>query len=277
MNDVEIIGQDFLHQIQIIPSMASSTREFDVVVYGATGYTGRLCAEVLAKHPSKPRWAIAGRDQNRLKTLRSKLSLSSSVGTIEANNNNVKSLHNMAKQTRSIINIVGPFREMGAEKLVKACTEESTHYFDLSGETGFNETIQKYDQAAKSNGIILAPSVGFDCLPFDLATFLAVNHLQKEQKEQVGQVEVTFKFKGGLSGGTILTMLDMIDTEKSQVQPVRSDWLSPIKGFYNPIQSPFPFFSQPFKGYAILSPFTLHNTRVSYGVILLLCVKKFFF
>jgi short subunit dehydrogenase-like uncharacterized protein len=244
--------------------MSTSDRKYDIVVYGATGYTGRLCAEVLAKHPTNPRWAIAGRDKGRLKALRSKLSLPDSVGTIEANNSNQESLLAMLHQTKSIINIVGPFREMGAENVVKACIQTGTHYFDLSGETGFNATIaSKYDDKAKEAKIVLAPSVGFDCLPFDLLTYLSIQHLQNDQKQQVGKVQVSGLVQGSFSGGTILSAMDMIDTEKAQMQTVRSDWLSPLKGFYQPFQSWSPFYSAPYKGHAIFTPFTIHNTRVS--------------
>lgn len=219
---------------------------------------------MLAKHPSKPRWAIAGRDEARLKALREKLSLPSSVGTIEANNNDVDSLHAMLAQTKAIVNVVGPFRQMGGEKIVKACTQVGTHYFDLSGETGFNAAVATYDEAAKKAGIVLACSVGFDCLPFDLSTYLSVQHLQQVQKQQVGKVQVGCVMKGGVSGGTILSALDMIEQDKTQMQPIRSDWLASLTGkaTYQPIQSWSPFHFAPYAGNAIFTPFTIHNTRV---------------
>jgi short subunit dehydrogenase-like uncharacterized protein len=244
--------------------MSTESRKYDVVVYGATGYTGRLCAEVLASHPSQPRWAIAGRDKQRLQALRSKLQLTEQVGTIVANNDDVSSLENMLQQTKSIVNVVGPFRAMGAENVVQTCTKTSTHYFDLSGETGFNATVSKYDKAAKEAGVVLAPSVGFDCLPFDLATYLSVQHLKAQQgkEEEVGKVEVSCKIVGGFSGGTVLSLLDMIDIDKTQVQSIRSDWLSPLRGIHKPMQRATPFFSTPYRAYAIFSPFTIHNTRL---------------
>jgi short subunit dehydrogenase-like uncharacterized protein len=263
-------------------NMSESHRKYDVVVYGATGYTGRLCAEWLKTHPTKPKWAIAGRDKTRLQALRDKLSLPKSVGTIEANNNDYDSLISMLKQTRSIVNVVGPFRQMGAEQVVKACTEVGTHYFDLSGETAFNATVQKYDEAAKSAGIILVPSVGLDSLPFDLSTYLAVQDLKEKQGEQAGMVQISIVFKGGLSGGTILSAMgksdlriqpvdvpslafasDMIDTDSNQVKATRSDWLSLMKGAYKPIESWKPFYAPPHNKYAFRSPLSFHNTRVS--------------
>lgn len=252
--------------IQLDAPANDASAQADGSYAGATGYTGKLCAEVLSKHPSKPRWAIAGRDDTRLQALRKQLNLPKSVGTIAANNNDVKSLHAMLEQTSSIVNVVGPFRQMGAEKIVKACTETGTHYFDLSGETGFNATIAKYDEAAKAKKIVIAPSVGFDSLPFDLSTYLAASHLKTKQKAQIGSVEVTAIFKGGISGGTIQSALDMTDVDKTQMQAVRSDWLSPMKGSHKPIQSSLPFYSAPFQRYGIFTPFTLHNTRVSRNI-----------
>ncbi|UZJ56291.1 hypothetical protein CBS101457_005611 [Exobasidium rhododendri] len=244
--------------------MSAEDRKYDVVVYGATGYTGRLCAEVLAKHPTHPNWAIAGRDIKRLQALRSKLNLSDKIGTIEANNGDIGSLKSMLKQTKAIVNVVGPFREMGAEKVVQMCTEVGTHYFDLSGETGFNASVCTYDEAARRAGIVLASSVGFDCLPFDLATYLSVQHLKSQQKkgDEVGSVEVSCKIIAGFSSGTISSALDMMDIDKTQMQSVRPDWLSPIQGINKAIQGFSPFYSAPYRGYAIFTPFTIHNTRL---------------
>lgn len=101
---------------------------------GATGYTGKLCCEYLAKHPSSPRWAVAGRDTARLSALRTQFNLPDSVGVIVANTSDPKTCEAMVEQTKSVVNLVGPYVRYNGEVLIKACLAKNTAYFDLSGE-----------------------------------------------------------------------------------------------------------------------------------------------
>jgi len=117
----------------------------------------------LAQHSGNPSWALAGRNPERLEALSKKLGLSPKVGTIVAETSDLDSLRKMVQQTKAIINVAGPFRKLGAEKVVKACVENGVGYADLSGESAFNASLNKYHEEAKRTGAIIAPSVGFDC------------------------------------------------------------------------------------------------------------------
>lgn len=177
----------------------ASQHKYDVVVFGATGYTGKKCAAHLSKHPGSPRWAIAGRSSSRLESLRKELNLSSDVGTIVANTSDAASVRSMVTQAKCLMNVVGPFRLLGGEAIATACVETGTHYLDLSGETLFNASlIENLGEKAKQKGVILAPSVGLDSMPFDLATYLAVQQLKKTGA-QVGRVDTAFVAKGSVS------------------------------------------------------------------------------
>ncbi|PWN93742.1 hypothetical protein FA10DRAFT_264349 [Acaromyces ingoldii] len=248
----------------------ASQHKYDVVVFGATGYTGKKCAAHLSKHPGSPRWAIAGRSSSRLESLRKELSLSSDVGTIVADTFDAASVRSMVTQAKCLMNVVGPFRLLGGEAIATACVEAGTHYLDLSGETLFNASlIENLGEKAKQKGVILAPSVGLDSLPFDLATYLAVQQLKKTGA-QVGRVDTAFVAKGSLSGGTILSACDMAEVDRDQLLDVRPDWLSPLKGAYEPIRFGAAMWMPQFRRYGIHTPFTPHNHRIvnlSHGLL----------
>ncbi|PWN49883.1 hypothetical protein IE53DRAFT_411308 [Violaceomyces palustris] len=241
----------------------STPREFDVVLYGATGFTGKICAKYLSKHPQNPKWALAGRNSERLKDLRSKLDLGDHVGTIQANSFDPDSLDAMAKRVKVVINIVGPYRKNNAEAVVKACVQNGTSYVDLSGETAFNATlIEKYHLAAQAKQSIIAPSVGFDSLPFDVTTFLAAQHAKQSAGpgSEIESVSVAVVAKGGISSGTISSAIDM-HLDKSQLSPGKPDWLSPVSGRHTSDWYGSKYFPQ-FKKYGAFSPFTPHNHRI---------------
>lgn len=100
-------------------------KQFETIVFGATGYTGVLASKYLAQHSGNPRWAIAGRDRKRLEALHSKLNLSKQVGIVVAETSDIDSLEKMVSQTKSIVNLAGPFRKLNAENLVKVSVDES--------------------------------------------------------------------------------------------------------------------------------------------------------
>jgi hypothetical protein len=118
-------------------------REFHLVLLGATGFTGKLVARYLSSHPTSPRWAIAGRNPSRLSSLRASLKLPASVGTVHADLTDEASLREMCRRAACIVSTAGPFRKLGAERVVRICAEEGTAWTDLSGETAFNESVQK--------------------------------------------------------------------------------------------------------------------------------------
>ena len=125
------------------PTSQQQQREFHLVLLGATGFTGKLVARYLCSHPTAPRWAIAGRNASRLSALRASLHLPASVGTVHADLTDEASLRAMCRRAACIVSTAGPFRKLGAERVVRICAEEGTAWTDLSGETAFNESVQK--------------------------------------------------------------------------------------------------------------------------------------
>lgn len=208
----------------------SQTKKYDVVVYGATGYTGQLVCKYLLSHPEKRPWAVAGRSASRLSSLKSNLNLPSNVGVIEAENSNYASLTAMTSQTKALINIVGPYRPFKASEVVRACVETGTHYVDLSGETGFNkDIIDEFHLKAQAKGVTVSSSVGFDSLPFDLTTYLAAQKVKQLTggKSDVKLAECAYSLPDSLSAGTLASAISMAG-EKEQMSSTRGDWLSPI-------------------------------------------------
>ncbi|KAN0062664.1 hypothetical protein ACQY0O_004854 [Thecaphora frezii] len=239
------------------------SRPYDVVVYGATGFTGKLVCRYLASHPESPSWALGGRNQAKLQKLRQDLGLSDTVGTLEADSNKYSTLVQMAAQVKVVINLAGPYRKNNAENVVKACVEAGTSYVDLSGETGFNATlIQKFHLEAQAKGLIIAPSVGFDSLPFDLSTYLAAQVAKKlgGPGSEVLTADCGFIVKGGASSGTINSAIDM-HLEPTQLSACKPDWLSPVVGKHTSthyLSHYFPHFGK----YGAITPFTPHNHRI---------------
>lgn len=223
------------------------------------GFTGTLVAEYLSRHPTQPRWAIAGRSAGRLQALVDKLKLSSSVGVLSADTSDVASLQQVTKRTRVLINIAGPFRKTNGYEVAKACASVGTHYTDLSGESGFNQSLLacvhalwrppsrtcfdmgvahanhlssrlsfRLSSLAASTGSILVPSAGFDSLPLDLAAYFAAQHLKHSQGvSHVDTVSTGVHLDGGFSTGTILSAVDAAEIDGGQLQFSQPDQLSP--------------------------------------------------
>ena len=181
-----------------------SDRPYEVVIYGATGYTGRLVAEHLhAEHGEDVRWAMAGRSEQKLKSVRDEMGLPESVPLIVADSSDPASLSAMAESADAVITTVGPYQLYG-EPLVKACVEAGTDYVDLSGEPAWMaDIIDIYDGRAKETGARIVHSTGFDSIPFDMGVYL----LQREAKAQRGAPFARVrgrvrKMQGTFSGGT---------------------------------------------------------------------------
>ena len=182
-----------------------STRAFDVIIYGASGFTGRLVAEYLNAEygGSDLKWAMAGRSVEKLEAVRDEMGISKDIPIITADANDAASLLAMAAQCKTVITTVGPYQNYG-EPLVSACVEASTDYVDLSGEPlWMKDMIAKYDTAAKESGARIVHSCGFDSVPFDLGVFYTQETAKSEFgspcREIRGRVR---KMKGTFSGGT---------------------------------------------------------------------------
>jgi short subunit dehydrogenase-like uncharacterized protein len=180
--------------------------KFDIVVYGATGFTGRLVAEYLASHyrgDKQLRWAMAGRSLDKLKSVRDAIGAAADTPLIVADAGDGASLQAMIDQTKSVLTTVGPYQLYGSE-LVAACAASGTDYLDLCGEPiWMRQMIDKHEAAAKASGARIVFSCGFDSVPFELGAFF----VQEEAKRVFGAPAARVKgrvrdMRGTLSGGT---------------------------------------------------------------------------
>lgn len=192
-----------------------SAQEFDVIVYGATGFTGRLAAEHLLKAYGAAgplRWAMAGRDMAKLKAVRDEIGAPASLPLIAAGATDSGALDALAHRARIVITTVGPYQRYG-EGLLAACARAGTDYVDLCGEPNWMAAmIAKYEPVAKESGARIVFSCGFDSIPFDCGVFF----LQAQARERFGQPAQRVRgrvrsMKGGFSGGTLASMLATFD------------------------------------------------------------------
>jgi short subunit dehydrogenase-like uncharacterized protein len=161
-----------------------SERKYDIVLYGATGFTGGLVAEYLASHQEseKIKWAIAGRSIPKLEAVRNRIITkypsASKIDLIVADSSNPAQLNDMCANAKILVTTVGPYAFYG-EPLVKACVENGTHYLDITGEPEFvKEILHKYDDQAKANNALIISCCGFDSIPADAgAYFLSLIHI----------------------------------------------------------------------------------------------------
>lgn len=209
-------------------------RPYDIVVFGATGFTGRLTAEYLAqsKDAGQCRWAIAGRSLAKLEeTLHSlrKKSPDCNPGVIVCDISQPESLRNMVAQTRVVITTVGPYLNYG-EPLVKACVDAGTHYVDLTGEPEFVDgLIYNYDEAARRNKTKIVNCCGFDSIPHDLGALFTVNALNRLLGEEGGKLPITVEgfvtAHGTFSGGTWHSAITQFSRMRSYYQR-RKTWVA---------------------------------------------------
>src|SRR3990167_2828271 len=180
--------------------------ELDIIVYGATGFTGRLVAQYLAAKygvGGSVKWAMAGRSAAKLEEVRDEIGAPKDTPLIVADANDAASLKAMVGRAKAILTTVGPYQLYGSD-LVAACAAAGTDYLDLSGEPNWMaEMIEAHDAAAKASGARIVFSCGFDSIPFELGVF----YTQALAKTRLGHVVPRIKgrvrsMRGGLSGGT---------------------------------------------------------------------------
>jgi short subunit dehydrogenase-like uncharacterized protein len=188
--------------------MASS--KFDIVVYGATGFTGQLVAEYLAEHykgDGNLKWAMAGRSRDKLASVRDAVGAPADTPLIVADAGDPASLKAMVAQTKSVITTVGPYMLYGND-LLAACVEAGVDYFDLCGEPiWMRQKIEQHEEAAKKSGARIVFSCGYDSLPFELGVFCAQEEARKVFGAPVTRVKGRVReMTGTLSGGTAASM-----------------------------------------------------------------------
>ena len=185
----------------------SGNRELDIIVYGATGYTGKLVAEYMNGRygvDGGVLWALAGRSLEKLQVVREELALPAGLPLIQADAADPASLQGMVERARVILTTVGPYQTYGNE-LVAACARAGTDYVDLCGEPAWmKQMIEVHQETAQSSGARIVFSCGFDSIPFDLG----VLYLQQAARERYGSALPRVRgrvrgMQGSWSGGTL--------------------------------------------------------------------------
>lgn len=185
----------------------SDKREMGIVVYGATGYTGRLVCEYLNRQygvGGDVKWAMAGRSLDKLNAVRDEMGIAKDVPLIVADASNPESVKSMVESTKVILTTVGPYQLYGSD-LVAACAEAGTDYVDLCGEPAWmHEMIAANASKAKATGARIVFSCGFDSIPFDLGIYYLQQAAQKELGSSLSRIKGRVRaMKGTFSGGTL--------------------------------------------------------------------------
>ncbi|MEO1169199.1 MAG: saccharopine dehydrogenase NADP-binding domain-containing protein [Pseudomonadota bacterium] len=186
----------------------SHNREFDVIMYGATGYTGRLVAEYLSQnYAGDVRWAMAGRSAEKLAAVRDEIGAPADTPLIVADAGDPQSLSDMVARAKCVATTVGPYQLYG-EPLVAACAEAGTDYVDLCGEPAWmRQMIDAYEAKAKESGARIVFSCGFDSIPFDLGIWFVQQAANEEFGGPASRVRGRVRgMQGTFSGGTAASL-----------------------------------------------------------------------
>ncbi len=250
--------------------------KFDIIVFGASGYTGRLVAEYLHKtYKDTIPWAIAGRSPDKLSMVRDDIGLDPAIPLLSADSNDPKRLDDMVRRTRLVLTTVGPYQLYG-DNLLAACARAGTDYVDLCGEPAWmHDTISTYNDIAARSGARIVHSCGFDSIPFDMGVYYtqqqAINSFGMPCRQIRARVH---KMLGKFSGGTAASLLATMD--RAAKQPEVLDWLkdpfSLVPGFSGPAQ-PFshtPVYEADIKSWAapfIMAPINTKNIHRSNALL----------
>ena len=204
--------------------MTAAQRELDIVLYGATGFVGKLTAQYLAKAGGTARIALAGRSAERLLAVRETLGdPAKEWPLITADASSPSSLNDMAARTRVVVTTVGPYTKYGLP-LVAACAAAGTDYADLTGETMFvRESIDNYHKQAVDTGARIVHACGFDSIPSDLTVYALFEQIRKDGTGELGETNFVLRaMAGGVSGGTIASMMEVMATASSDPEARRA-------------------------------------------------------
>ena len=203
--------------------MSAAQREFDIVLYGATGFAGKLTAQYLAKAGGDARIALAGRSQDKLLAVRETLGdKAQSWPVLTADASEPSTLNAMAARTQVVVTTVGPYLKYGLP-LVAACAAAGTDYADLTGEAIFiRESIDLYHKQAVDTGARIVHSCGFDSIPSDLTVFALHRRAEQDHAGQLGDTNLVVRsLAGGVSGGTVASMIELMRTASSDPEARR--------------------------------------------------------
>ncbi|TMW58403.1 hypothetical protein Poli38472_009962 [Pythium oligandrum] len=205
------------------------TKDFDIILFGATGFTGQIVARFLLQDaesavdgPNALKWAIAGRNAKKLedvkRTLKQKVpsvsaSIIDSIPVVVADVKNEQQVVDMVKRTKVLMTLAGPYAFYG-EPIVKACAENGVHYCDLTGELLWIDKMWgKYNDVAKKTGAVLIHSCGVTAVASDMAVALLADSVRKNKQSETSAVTLCYtQMKGGLSGGAMAGVFNMMET-----------------------------------------------------------------
>jgi short subunit dehydrogenase-like uncharacterized protein len=189
-----------------------TNRLYDVVLYGATGFVGQQAARYLSQYapPAHLRWAIAGRNRQKLESVRAQMG--ADVDVLVADSQDPQAIDGMVAQTRVILNTAGPFALYGSA-IVDACVRRKTHYVDITGETPWvKELCDRHHEQAAADGTRIIPCCGFDSVPSDLGTYLVVRAMQQKLGVACQTLKAYFQMVGGFNGGTLASGFNLYDS-----------------------------------------------------------------
>ncbi|MGI5222744.1 saccharopine dehydrogenase family protein [Nocardia sp. CA-290969] len=197
----------------------TDTREFDLVVFGATGYVGKLTAQyLLGAAPAEARIALAGRSERKLAAVRDEIG-AHDWSLVVADSTDQDSLDALAARTTAVITTVGPYLRYGMP-MVAACAKSGTHYADLTGEPLFiREAIDTYHDEAARTGAKIVNSCGYDSVPSDLSVYQLYRRTVADNTGELGDTTLIATMRGGVSGGTIdsgRAMMEIVAEDKSK-------------------------------------------------------------
>ncbi|MEV2220833.1 saccharopine dehydrogenase NADP-binding domain-containing protein [Nocardia vinacea] len=200
----------------------ADNREFDLVLFGATGFVGKLTAQyLLGAAPAEARIALAGRSLDKLTTVRDELGpAAANWGLVVADSTDQTALDALAARTTVVVTTVGPYLRYGIP-LVAACAKAGTHYADLTGEPLFiRDAIDRYHEQAVATGAKIVNSCGYDSIPSDLSVYQLYKHTVADNTGELEDTTLIASLKGGVSGGTI-------DSGRAMMEAIAAD---PAKG-----------------------------------------------
>lgn len=194
--------------------MAVTQREFDLLLYGATGFAGQLTAQYLARAGGAARIALAGRSEDKLRAVRATLGETAREWPLViADATRLPTLDAMAARTRVVVTTVGPYTRYGMP-LVAACAAAGTDYADLTGETMFiRNSIDLHHKRAVDTGARIVHSCGFDSVPSDLTVFALYRRVAADGAGELCDTDLVVRnFAAGVSGGTLASMVEVLQT-----------------------------------------------------------------
>ncbi|GAA5964298.1 hypothetical protein JCM21900_003688 [Sporobolomyces salmonicolor] len=251
----------------------TASKPYDILVLGAGGFTGQLVSRYLANEAVSQNFklAVGGRNREKIERRMKEVGVTADILVVDAKDE--PGLRQVIKQVKVVVSLVGPYMYHG-ELIYKCCAELGVHHCDLSGETPFvYNMIQKYTRSALSSKAILVNAAGYDSIPSDLCTFLAVQRLKKigGDSTKAGLVRSGFTGKGGISGGTFASLIGLVEADKEDQQVTINPYaLSPIEGKHKP--SPVLAGSSTFRGkrswgsFFVMAPFNTAIVRRSWGI-----------